>query len=1677
MANSPTEASLSAMRRTLSLPPVPAAAASDAGSRHIGSRSLGGPTASLEPPPPLHTDAPLLDCARHLWQPNGSILGAAVADVLLPRFRNLLEALPAHSTQPALCGVDGRRSLSHAQIAAFLHTTGAGLHAARLGRGHRCAVVLPNGPELALAILAFGAWATCVPLNACGAPAELQADCVAAAVDVIVGLPDDAGVVALAARLGLPFWALAPDAVQAGRFTLLTTPMPAPRRWTTHPPPATFGDRYTPNGHTDEVLILFTSGTTGSKKLVPHLCADLLVATACIGISWKLTSADTNCNLMPLFHVGGIIRQVLTPIYSGGAVICCPSFDPLLFWQLLATAPPAANQAFTWYYAAPTMHQIILHTGRAEGYIASSSGHNNTTPPPQTYHLRMIANAAGGLLPSLARELRQVFRAHVLPSYGMTECMPITSPPAFYQLEKPGTSGVAVGPEIAILQLDTLAVLQTGKEGPICVRGQPCFRGYGVLHGSHNASPEAEPPGASFLPGGWFNTGDLGYMDADGFLYITGRSKEVINRGGEIISPLEVEEALNGHADILQAVAFSTQHSILQEVVGILIVPRPGRPRMDLPGLHQYCQGRLAAPKWPQCLVYIDAVPKSHTNKLLRVKLGQRLSLPELNDTMYPIERTFSAKCPPVGTPVSVAIPCEHVRIDEAAVQTSLQEALLQDPLQQALVVLPHPTKLHHLVVYVYKIDPLQVVQTARELLDAYAVPSHVCPLPQFSDAECLVLSAASSTFGSEVVPHPQPSDAVASIIQEANSVGQGPLDPLVSNLQELVQDLLDLDCLPAPDSNFFNLGGSSMKASQLASKIRKAHNVPFGGAEVFHHTTCNEMSQLIRERRGDVSVDGSKVDKASLAASSLFSKQLDIGSVKFDPTRLDSYPGCGATFVQLIPLFVVFPAWQLSRFFLFFRVLLAVLRSVPSGHNLLAFILTLVVFHFLWVLLTPLVFVVIKWLIVGTYREGRYPIWGEYYLRWWFVDIMRKLIGRGLWGSNQFMLNTYCRMLGAKIGKNANISLEAEVAEYDLVEIGEDAAIEYSTVRGFGVDNGCMLLGPVSVGKGSSVGARSVVAPFTKIPDQTHLGAVTSSYEVNISPASNPLQYNRYALPEPSYFSHMFLVTPITFFCDTMSHIPALLVLYWMVKMPWHKDEPFHTMSDLMEWLCDSRRIPFYIGIRVARSICAPPVYMFFAVLVKRLIIGKFRPGPRDATSEWQLTRHYLAAALFSRQNMQEFTELIGRHYELVSMLYRALGAKVGQRVFWPGHQPIFTGEFDCLEIGDDVVFGSRAAILCTTATTCEKVTLCAGSNVSDNTVVLPGSTIGKNAVLGSNSVCPAFRYLPEASVWFGARGGEPVMLEKGVDYSPEPVLSTDVPSAKLQLDGDESTLRPFGRAFYLRKAPYFVFGIPLMICYTVFAKILIACVHTFPIVAALHLTARFIYGYSYTYEDFEGADDVHMKDVYIVLISCFFMTHAARVFFWVAIEVGAKWALMGRRKEGRYNWDESTYAQNWEMYQIMCRVRSLARMNFLDFLAGTPYMSAFFRLLGSKIGQDCCLYPAGGDPYMPEPDLVEIGHRCVIDCASLVSHLNTRGNFELKKIVIENNVTLRTRSRIQQGVHMEQGSMLLEKSLAMTGEIMEADSVWQGAPAARLMSYDTSSIGSRASMNDGSQAVAHFV
>jgi len=221
---------------------------------------------------------------------------------------------------------------------------------------------------------------------------------------------------------------------------------------------------YCTYSHPEIVLLLHTSGTSGNKKLVPYSLDMLVIGVGCIVASWNLTASDVCLNMMPLFHIGGIVRNVLSPVLSGGAVVACSGFDPLLFWDILydTSSPETTIPPITWYYAAPTMHHAIL----------TESERRPHPLPVQT--IRYIANAAGGLLPVLANRLRDTFDAIILTSYGMTECMPISTPPQSYRLSPTGTSGTPVGPDVLIVGEDNTA-LPLGSKGNICVRGPPCF--------------------------------------------------------------------------------------------------------------------------------------------------------------------------------------------------------------------------------------------------------------------------------------------------------------------------------------------------------------------------------------------------------------------------------------------------------------------------------------------------------------------------------------------------------------------------------------------------------------------------------------------------------------------------------------------------------------------------------------------------------------------------------------------------------------------------------------------------------------------------------------------------------------------------------------------------------------------------------------------------------------------------------------------------------------------------------------------------------------------------------------------------------------------------------------------------------------------------------------------------
>jgi hypothetical protein len=267
---------------------------------------------------------------------------------------------------------------------------------------------------------------------------------------------------------------------------------------------------------------------------------------------------------------------------------------------------------------------------------------------------------------------------------------------------------------------------------------------------------------------------------------------------------MEVEEEVLAHPSVMACAAFSAKHNVLQETVGIVIQPNPNFPKIDLRMLHDFLQSRLANTKWPQVLVFMGGLPKSHTNKLLRVKLGERLGLPEFNHAMLAVERTYEATCPPQGTPVGRPIDCKAVVIDARYVEHILHRALGGDG--EELSVTTHQNRYGSLIVHTKSLNRKDIIKTAEETLDAYLQPTHIC-LHALPDIPL-------NKYYCEQV-NPKAADAVRFIaMMDDYGTVEAAMDPVVKELQGIVQVLVDLDCLPPPDTSFFQVGGTSLRCS-----------------------------------------------------------------------------------------------------------------------------------------------------------------------------------------------------------------------------------------------------------------------------------------------------------------------------------------------------------------------------------------------------------------------------------------------------------------------------------------------------------------------------------------------------------------------------------------------------------------------------------------------------------------------------------------------------------------------------------------------------------------------------------------------------------------------------------------------------------------------------------------------
>ena len=506
-------------------------------------------------------------------------------------FRTVAELVEVGEENSVALAAPERVPLSYGQLRSLIARTVEQLNKIGIGRNDRVALVLKNGPEMASAFLAVSAGATACPLNPNYHAEQFEfylSDLRPQALIVEGGVESASR--AVAGRLGIPLLELRVDrTLAAGEFSLVGTANSS-----------TAASRPGPAGEDDIALVLHTSGTTAKPNIVPLSHRNVASSARQIRSVLQLQSADRCLNIMPLFHIHGLMAAIAASLAGGASVFCAPGFNALRFFLWVDEGKP------TWYTAVPTMHQAILGRARRRSQTLDF------------VKLRFIRSASAPLPPAVMQQMEQTFHSPVIESYGMTEAThQIASNPLPPRARKPGSVGLAAGTEIAVMD-DRGNLLPALRVGEVVIRGPNVSRGY-------ENNPAAN---AKAYTSGWFRTGDQGFLEEDGYLRLTGRLKELINRGGEKISPIEVDEVLLHHPAIAQAVTFAIPHPKLGEEVGVAIVLRDGQSLSDRE-LKDFAGQHLPDFKIPRKILFLAEIPRGPTGKVLRIGLAEKLGLGE----------------------------------------------------------------------------------------------------------------------------------------------------------------------------------------------------------------------------------------------------------------------------------------------------------------------------------------------------------------------------------------------------------------------------------------------------------------------------------------------------------------------------------------------------------------------------------------------------------------------------------------------------------------------------------------------------------------------------------------------------------------------------------------------------------------------------------------------------------------------------------------------------------------------------------------------------------------------------------------------------------------------------------------------------------------------------------------
>ena len=478
----------------------------------------------------------------------------------------------------------GRPPLTFAGLVHEIEGTVRSLRALGLARGSRIGVALPNGPEMAMVLLATTDCATCAPLNPASDETSSRHLLKVLRIDALIAPEGETSpLIRVAEALGVGMVRLAfSPADPAGTFELSS----AGSRAVSSPPPP-------PPTPDDVVLVLHTSGTTALPKAAPLTRRYVVESALMRARSLRMTSADRCLCVAPLFTASGIRRNLFPTLGAGGSVICTPGLDPSALVDWLAAFRP------TFYTGSPAIQRAVLDALMRGGRPAHT--------------LRFVTSASAALPGELQLRLEEALGVPVIQAYSMSEAGCIAQEALPPGRRRAGSVGLPAGCEVAILG-DAGAFGRPAEVGEIVVRGPEVFAGY---------ENDVEANARAFHEG-WFRTGDLGYVDEDGYLFLTGRAKEQINRGGIKISPSEVDAALLRHPDVVEAACFGVPHPTLGEDVVAAVVARDAS-RVIAQELRDYAFEQLAASKVPSRIVLVSELPKTALGKVKRAELAASL--------------------------------------------------------------------------------------------------------------------------------------------------------------------------------------------------------------------------------------------------------------------------------------------------------------------------------------------------------------------------------------------------------------------------------------------------------------------------------------------------------------------------------------------------------------------------------------------------------------------------------------------------------------------------------------------------------------------------------------------------------------------------------------------------------------------------------------------------------------------------------------------------------------------------------------------------------------------------------------------------------------------------------------------------------------------------------------------